>query len=116
MTETKSCSDPSEFSDTALLAEGMAIDPVCGMTVTVEGAENSAEHDGAQHYFCSARCQQKFLADPEMYLSGAHLNAVEDVPAGTIYTCPMHPEIRQEGPGSCPICGMALRARDVQSR
>ena len=108
MTETKSCCDPSGSADTELPADGMAIDPVCGMTVTIEGAEHRAEHDGASHYFCSASCQQKFLADPEMYLSGAHLNAVEDVPEGTIYTCPMHPEIRQEGPGSCPICGMAL--------
>ena len=105
MTDQKTCCDPADGAHTTA---GVAIDPVCGMSVTIEGAEHRAEHDGAQHYFCSAHCQQKFVTDPEMYLSGAHLNAVEDVPEGTIYTCPMHPEIRQEGPGSCPICGMAL--------
>ena len=63
--------------------------------------------------FCSGRCHDKFVADPEHYLSGAHLDAVENVPEGTIYTCPMHPEIRQVGPGSCPICGMALEPETV---
>ncbi|KZX89133.1 copper-transporting ATPase [Erythrobacter sp. HI0037] len=92
---------------------GVAIDPVCGMSVTVEGAQNVAKHDGAKHYFCSGHCKTKFLADPEKYLSGAHLDAVEDMPEGTIYTCPMHPEIRQVGPGSCPICGMALEPETV---
>ena len=90
-----------------------AVDPVCGMSVTVAKAEHVAEHNGTRHYFCSARCRQKFLTDPELYLSGAHLNAIENVAAGTIYTCPMHPEIRQEGPGSCPICGMALEPETV---
>ena len=71
------------------------------------------EHDGSEHYFCSSRCHDKFRADPELYLPGAHLDAVEEVPEGTIYTCPMHPEIRQAGPGSCPICGMALEPETV---
>ena len=93
--------------------DGVAIDPVCGMSVTIDGANNVAEHEGATHYFCSGHCKTKFLADPQMYLSGAHLDAVEDVPEGTTYTCPMHPEIRQEGPGSCPICGMALEPETV---
>ena len=93
--------------------EATAIDPVCGMSVTIEGATHVAEHDGATHYFCSARCKDKFVSDPEHYLSGAHLKQVEDVPEGTIYTCPMHPEIRQVGPGSCPICGMALEPETV---
>lgn len=93
--------------------EATAVDPVCGMSVTIEGATRVAEHDGANHYFCSARCKDKFVADPEHYLSGAHLKQVEDVPEGTIYTCPMHPEIRQVGPGSCPICGMALEPETV---
>lgn len=92
---------------------GTAIDPVCGMAVKIEGARHVAEHAGAQHFFCSARCKDKFLIDPQLYLSGAHLNAVEEVPPGTIYTCPMHPEIRQPGPGSCPICGMALEPEMV---
>lgn len=93
--------------------EGTAIDPVCGMSVAIDGAAHSATHEGATHYFCSPRCHDKFVADPELYLSGAHLDAVEDVPEGTIYTCPMHPEIRQPGPGSCPICGMALEPETV---
>ena len=93
--------------------EGTAIDPVCGLSVAIEGAQHSATHEGAKHYFCSPRCHDKFVTDPELYLSGAHLDAVEDVPEGTIYTCPMHPEIRQPGPGSCPICGMALEPETV---
>ncbi|MBO79866.1 MAG: copper-translocating P-type ATPase [Citromicrobium sp.] len=93
--------------------EGTAIDPVCGMSVAIDGAQHIATHEGATHYFCSPRCHDKFVTDPELYLSGAHLDAVEDVPEGTIYTCPMHPEIRQPGPGSCPICGMELEPETV---
>ena len=93
--------------------EGIAVDPVCGMDVKIDGAKHVTEHDNVQHYFCSSRCHDKFRADPELYLSGEHLNAVEDMPEGTIYTCPMHPEIRQTGPGSCPICGMALEPETV---
>jgi Cu+-exporting ATPase len=95
------------------LPSGTAVDPVCGMTVEIEGAKQVANHQGASHYFCSARCKDKFLADPDLYLSGAHLDAIEEVPPGAIYTCPMHPEIRQPGPGSCPICGMALEPEVV---
>src|SRR3546814_7212697 len=76
--------------------------------VTIEGAMHTAGHDGATHYFCSARCKDKFVAEPEHYLSGAHLDQVDEVPEGTIYTCPMHPELRQVGPGSCTICRMAV--------
>ena len=101
------------MSNKGSILEGTAIDPVCGMTVTIEGAKHVAEHKGSEHYFCSSRCHDKFRTDPELYLSGAHLNAVEEVPEGTIYTCPMHPEIRQPGPGSCPICGMALEPETV---
>jgi Cu+-exporting ATPase len=90
-----------------------ALDPVCGMSVTVDGAKHIAEHDGTRHYFCSARCREKFIADPEHYLTGAHRTALEGAPEDTIYTCPMHPEIRQAGPGSCPICGMALEPEVV---
>jgi P-type Cu+ transporter len=53
--------------------EGTAIDPVCGMSVAVDGAEHVARHEGAEHYFCSSRCHDKFLGDPDLYLSGAHL-------------------------------------------
>ena len=81
-----------------------AIDPVCGMTVDPGTAKHKAEHKGHTYYFCSAGCRTKFVATPEKYLDKVE----EPVVAGAIYTCPMHPEIRQVGPGSCPICGMAL--------
>lgn len=93
--------------------ERTAIDPVCGMSIEMEGAQNVASHQDVTHHFCSSGCKDKFLSDPEMYLSGTHLDAVEDVPEGTIYTCPLHPEIRQPGPESCPICGMALEPETV---
>ncbi|MGN7870233.1 heavy metal translocating P-type ATPase [Paracoccus sp. 22332] len=84
-------------------------DPVCGMMVDPHATQHKAEHAGRPYYFCSAGCRAKFLAEPERYLDPAAAAAkAEPVPEGTIYTCPMHPEIRQVGPGSCPICGMAL--------
>ena len=87
-------------------AEGGARDPVCGMTVDPHAARHRHLHEGRPYYFCSAGCLAKFKADPAKYLAPAQESA--PVPAGTIYTCPMHPEVRQVGPGSCPICGMAL--------
>ncbi|MEE4208032.1 MAG: YHS domain-containing protein, partial [Parvularcula sp.] len=68
------------MSTDASLLEGTAIDPVCGMSVAIEGAEHIAKHAGTEHYFCSPSCHDKFVTDPELYLSGAHLDAVEDVP------------------------------------
>ncbi|MBN9248593.1 MAG: heavy metal translocating P-type ATPase [Hyphomicrobium sp.] len=88
-------------------ASAKAKDPVCGMTVDPHTAKHRAEHGGKTYYFCAAGCRTKFVADPARYLEPEAAKA-EPVPAGTIYTCPMHPEIRQVGPGSCPICGMAL--------
>jgi len=85
--------------------EGGVIDPVCGMTVDPHTAKHRADHKGHPYYFCSAGCRTKFIANPEKYLGDRE---PEPVVEGAIYTCPMHPEIRQEGPGSCPICGMAL--------
>ncbi len=82
-------------------------DPVCGMTVDPHSAKHRAEHNGHPFYFCSAGCRTKFLADPERYLNPAEASAAP-VPEGTVYTCPMHPEVEQIGPGSCPFCGMAL--------
>jgi Cu+-exporting ATPase len=81
-------------------------DPVCGMMVDPHTAKHRHEHRGHTYYFCNPKCREKFIADPEKYLAGE--KPKENVPAGTIYTCPMHPEVRQVGPGSCPICGMAL--------
>ena len=83
-------------------------DPVCGMEVDPHAAKHTAEHNGHPFYFCSAGCRAKFLADPERYLDPTAAASAEPVPEGTIYTCPMHPEIRQVGPGACPLCGMAL--------
>jgi Cu+-exporting ATPase len=84
-----------------------AIDPVCGMTVNRVTSKHRFDHGGHAFHFCSARCREKFAADPDVYLEPAE-TASQSLPDGTIYTCPMHPEIRQDGPGSCPICGMAL--------
>ena len=81
-------------------------DPVCGMKVDPHTAEHRASHRGQAYYFCSAKCRETFVANPAQYLSEAEKGEV--APAGTIYTCPMHPEIRQVGPGTCPICGMTL--------
>ena len=89
-------------------AEGKAIDPVCGMKVKIEGAKNTTVHDGRTYYFCNPKCLAKFTAEPMRYLDKANAAPAEPVPEGAVYTCPMHPEIRQVGPGSCPICGMAL--------
>lgn len=87
-------------------------DPVCGMTVDPHTAEYRTQHAGRTWYFCSEHCQSRFETDPDHYLSGEE-QAAEPVPPGTMYTCPMHPEIRQEGPGDCPICGMALEPEQV---
>jgi Cu+-exporting ATPase len=84
---------------------GGVIDPVCGMTVDPHTAKHRAEHHGHIYYFCAASCRSKFIADPQKYLG---TRAPEPVVEGATYTCPMHPEIRQIGPGPCPICGMAL--------
>ena len=85
-----------------------AIDPVCGMTVDTRTAKHRVEHKGQTQYFCAAGCAAKFQANPGKYLSPRAETAQENVPEGTMFTCPMHPQIRQIGPGSCPICGMAL--------
>ena len=81
-------------------------DPVCGMSVDPATAEHRFDHQGETYYFCSAGCRTKFAADPSGYLDKTTVKA--EAPEGAIYTCPMHPQICQVGPGSCPICGMAL--------
>jgi Cu+-exporting ATPase len=78
------------------------------MAVDPHTTPNRYQHAGRPYYFCSAGCQAKFQADPAKYLAPSAMTASPAVPAGTIYTCPMHPQIRQVGPGACPICGMAL--------
>ena len=78
------------------------------MTVDPHKTQHRHQHGGQPYYFCSAGCLAKFSADPQKYLDPSQAKAPPTMPEGTIYTCPMHPEIRQVGPGSCPICGMAL--------
>jgi Cu+-exporting ATPase len=88
-----------------------ALDPVCGMSVTIAGAKHRTTHAGHHYYFCHAGCLTKFEADPQKYLEPQPES--EPAPPGTIYTCPMDPEIVQEGPGTCPICGMALEPMGI---
>jgi heavy metal translocating P-type ATPase len=91
-------------------APPVARDPVCGMDVDPATSEHQVEHDGSTYYFCSTHCQARFEAKPAEYVAQPASEAPAP-PAGSAeveYTCPMHPEIRQLGPGACPICGMAL--------
>ena len=99
-----------------------AVDPVCGMTVEEERAVATADHRGSRFYFCSARCHDRFVAEPAAFAQrsavGNHGKATAAGPAGplppgAVYTCPMHPEVRQDHPGDCPICGMALEPLTV---
>jgi Cu+-exporting ATPase len=89
----------------------MAIDPVCGMKVDPGAGKPSYEHGGHTFHFCSDGCRIKFAANPDRYLNKS--GEAKPLPQGTLYTCPMHPQIVQEGPGPCPICGMALEPMGV---
>ncbi|MBJ7532811.1 heavy metal translocating P-type ATPase [Rhodomicrobium vannielii ATCC 17100] len=84
-----------------------AVDPVCGMSVDPHTAKHRATYEGRAYYFCCGGCKAKFEADPRRWLEKDSAPPAP-VPEGTVYTCPMDPEIRQIGPGTCPICGMAL--------
>ncbi|HRL74720.1 heavy metal translocating P-type ATPase [Accumulibacter sp.] len=88
-------------------------DPVCGMSVALGTGKPSFKHDRKTWHFCSQKCRDKFAADPAHYLTGAHKKQAPSVPAGTQYTCPMHPEIVRDAPGDCPKCGMALEPMGV---
>ncbi|WP_439957691.1 heavy metal translocating P-type ATPase [Paracoccus albicereus] len=85
-----------------------AIDPVCGMTVSLKPDTRTERFGGKDFHFCSGKCQSKFKADPWFYASGRAAGRNKAAPANVQYTCPMHPEIVRDAPGSCPICGMAL--------
>ncbi|MEZ5812933.1 MAG: heavy metal translocating P-type ATPase [Rhizobiaceae bacterium] len=85
-----------------------AIDPVCGMTVTLGAGKPTLTYKGTDYHFCSQKCHDRFDADPFFYLSGNKARKKQPVAQGMMFTCPMDPEIVQEGPGTCPICGMAL--------
>jgi cation transport ATPase len=91
-------------------AHGVALvkDPVCGMDVDPVSSKHRAEFDGQSFHFCSGACKARFEADPARYLATKGAPAALEASEGAIYTCPMHPQIRQIGPGACPICGMAL--------
>jgi Cu+-exporting ATPase len=93
-------------------AAAIATDPVCGMNVDPHTTKHWTTHAGMTFHFCSAKCRQKFIADPARYVKPTTQPAPAAAP-GTIYTCPMHPQIRQVGPGSCPICGMVLEPEQV---
>src|SRR5678816_4472864 len=96
------------------------IDPVCGMTVDPEHAAGSFEYEGKTYHFCSTHCVHRFRENPEAFLNKPDVNKPDVQPIGITrqappkpkpdqkYTCPMHPEIIRDGPGNCPICGMAL--------
>src|SRR5215213_578517 len=101
----------------------VAIDPVCGMKVDKKSAKHTLMHEGHTVYFCSKSCKERFSANPSAFDSkrtdassgaGQHCCETDEKPPaaavqpGAIYTCPMHPEVRQVGPGTCPKCGMAL--------
>ena len=86
---------------------GMVTDPVCGMNVDPKSSPHHAEHAGTTYHFCSGGCRTKFVAAPGKYLAPTSAEPAPAVP-GAMYICPMHPEIRQDHPGTCPICGMAL--------
>src|SRR5215467_2540066 len=93
------------------------IDPVCGMTVNPQTASGSVEYQGKKYYFCNPRCAERFQAEPQKYLApqtGVREPEVASVEP-TEYTCPMHPEIVSDRPGSCPICGMALEPRTISA-
>jgi Cu+-exporting ATPase len=87
------------------------IDPLCGMSVDPATTGHHADHDGRAYHFCSAGCRTKFIADPEVYLGDKPRPEPVAAP-GAMWICPMDPEIRQEGPGTCPICGMALEPEE----
>jgi Cu+-exporting ATPase len=112
-------------NDEQALESGTAIDPVCGMTVALKTAAGSFEYNGQSYYFCADHCRAKFRINPESFLNTSAL-AISTLPVaiqrskvgskavnGGAYTCPMHPEVRQSGPGSCPKCGMALEPATI---
>ena len=88
------------------------VDPVCGMTISPDDAVGHLEHRGQTYYFCNESCLEQFRDDPDRFLN-PDARPPQAVPAGTEWTCPMHPEIVRSEPGSCPICGMALEPKTI---
>ncbi|HXF75067.1 MAG TPA: YHS domain-containing protein, partial [Methylomirabilota bacterium] len=91
------------------------IDPICNMEVEENTAAGRFEYGGKMYLFCSLHCLEKFKEDPAGYVAPGKQSAAEEtqVPAGATYVCPMDPEVRQQGPGACPKCGMALEPLDI---
>jgi len=100
-----------DLTEMAASETSMATDPVCGMKVDIGARGPSYDHAGHTYRFCSEGCRTKFASDPERYLNKQ--GGAKPLPQGTLYTCPMHPQIVKEGPGHCPICGMALEPMGV---
>ena len=94
-------------------ADERTTDPVCGMQVVAAKAKGEWAFEGKTYFFCSIKCLEKFRAEPGRYLHAQPAVAAAAVKPGAIYTCPMHPQIRQVGPGACPLCGMALDPLEV---
>jgi len=88
-------------------------DPVCGMTTDREGAFILHKYDGRSYYFCSEHCLTKFKAEPDVFIGRKKETAPKPQQSELLYTCPMHPEVIQDGPGTCPKCGMALEPQTV---
>jgi len=103
------CSTKSESAIKSTLVK----DPVCGMMIDPLSAKGgNTQHNGETFYFCNPKCKTKFEAEPLKYLS-PQVERLQKVDSEAVYTCPMHPEVRQKGPGNCPICGMALEPEEV---
>src|SRR5271170_5600051 len=92
-------------------AAAAVVDPVCGMRVDPQTTAHRFAYHGQDYFFCSSRCRARFEAGPDKFLKPARPEPTGS--AGALYTCPMHPEVRKVGPGSCPICGMALEPEQV---
>src|SRR5580700_7349153 len=112
MRRTRRANSRSLSSCSAAMAADKALtttrDPVCGMAVDPATTKHHATHAGSAYHFCSAACKVKFVAEPATYLGKTDKPASPSPETDVIYTCPMHPQIRQKGPGHCPICGMTL--------
>src|SRR4051794_6537345 len=106
MTDHKHMVDPAGHGDLV-----GATDPVCGMRVDPQTAKHRLAYKGQDYFFCSGRCRERFQAEPDKFLQPKATEPAAN--PGSIYTCPMHPEVKQIGPGTCPICGMALEPEQV---
>lgn len=101
------CEQPPSGAQSGIMVK----DPVCGMDVDPATTSHHAMHAGHEYHFSSAGCRARFVADPARYLKSKSHAGLEAAP-GAMWTCPMHPQIRRDGPGTCPICGMALEPEE----